>query len=121
MRYFEESEFACKCGCGLGFNQMNDTFLGRLIFARGWSDVPYVIRSAVRCIEHNKREGGSPTSSHLIGLAVDIACQSSQARYKILHGLQVMKFTRFGIYKDFIHVDLDGSKPEKLMWVKGLE
>ena len=118
MRFFTEDEFKCSCGCGLGFEQMNDTFLSRLVFARGWSDVPYVINSAIRCEKCNKAVGGSATSSHLKGLAVDIACPSSNARFKIIHGLQIMKFTRFGIGFDFIHVDLDGDKPEKRMWIK---
>ena len=117
MRFFTEDEFKCSCGCGLGFAQMNATFLSRLVFARGWSDVPYVINSAIRCEKHNKSVGGSETSSHLTGLAIDIACTSSNARFKIIHGLQVMKFTRFGIGKNFVHVDLDGSKPEKMIWL----
>ena len=117
IRFFKEHEFYCSCGCGRGFDDMDDTFIERLIIARGLADVPFVINSAIRCKEHNAVVGGKKTSSHLLGLAVDIACPTSYFRYKILHALQTMKFNRFGIGNSFIHVDLDEDKPKEMMWV----
>jgi len=117
MNFFKESEFKCSCGCGLGFDDMDETFIERLNIARGWADVPFVITSSIRCKKHNAEVGGKANSSHLIGLAVDIACPTSYIRYHVLRGLQVMKFNRFGIGKNFIHVDMDEDKPMELMWV----
>ena len=40
----------------------------------GDSDEPIIITSGYRSAEGNKRVGGSPTSNHLTGCAVDIRC-----------------------------------------------
>ena len=40
----------------------------------GDSDEPIIITSGYRSAEVNKRVGGSPTSNHLTGCAVDIRC-----------------------------------------------
>ena len=115
MNYFKESEFKC-CSCGLGFADMDFTILSRLDIARGYADVPFKITSSIRCKSHNQEVGGKETSSHLDGLAADIFCITSYMRYRILHGLMKAGFNRFGIGKDFIHVDIDVDKPKELIW-----
>ena len=70
MKYFEEKEFECKCGCGK--NNVIHELKIKLDTAREFAGVPFVISSATRCYQHNVNVGGSPTSSHLKGLAVDI-------------------------------------------------
>jgi len=95
---------------------MDETFIQRLVLARSYADVPFKLNSSIRCAEHNAEVGGSETSSHLFGLAVDIDCQSSYHRFKILHGLQQGGFNRFGIGSNFIHVDLDEDKPKEMIW-----
>jgi len=115
MKHFDESEFHC-CSCGLGFDDMDFSILSKLDIAREYAGVPFVLRSSIRCEAHNKEVGGSSTSSHLEGLAVDIACPSSYSRYRILKGLMMAGFNRFGIGIDFLHADIDTSKPKELMW-----
>ncbi len=86
--------------------------------ARGIAEVPFVITSSIRCAYHNASlTNSTPTSSHLAGLAVDIACDSSYERYRILHGLQQAGFTRLGIGSKFIHADMDPNKPRELIWI----
>ena len=105
MIHHKESEFYCPCGCGLGFKDMDEEFADRLDVARGHAEVPFRFDSTIRCKQHNSFVGGSKTSSHPKGLAADIEVRSSYERFRILHGLKKVGFTRFGIYENFIHVD----------------
>jgi zinc D-Ala-D-Ala carboxypeptidase len=112
-RYFNEDEFTCKCGCNT--NNISSKLIERLDNARHIAGVPFAINSGCRCQKHNKRVGGSPTSSHLNGTAVDIKVSSSKDKYKILTALMLEGFDRIGIAKTFIHVDID-DKPKQLIW-----
>ena len=53
----------------------------------------------------------------MYGLAVDISCNSSRDRSIILTALIDSGFTRIGIGKTFIHVDLDKSKSQNVIWM----
>ena len=112
-KYFKKEEFACPC-CGR--NEIKDEFLAKLDEAREIAGVPFVITSGYRCSKHNKEVGGSPTSSHLKGLAADIKTTSSKQRYKILNALLKVGFKRIGIGQNFIHVDLDTEKVQEVAW-----
>ena len=121
MIHFTEKEFYCPCGqCDLDFEDMDEDFVSDLDRARGYAKVPFKLNSSIRCMKHNlsKEVGGSKTSSHPKGIAADIECLTSYARFRILHGLKKAGFTRFGIYKKkkFIHVDGDPDKPKELIW-----
>jgi uncharacterized protein YcbK (DUF882 family) len=107
MKYFKESEFECAC-CGK--NMMDKEFLRLLDVARHEAGIPFKINSGFRCEEHNKKVGGSETSTHLDGKAVDIACNNSVARGKIVSALIRQGVNRIGIHQDFIHADLDHIK-----------
>ena len=114
MRYFKISEFNCIC-CGK--DEMDKDFLERLDKAREWANTPFVISSGYRCKKHNKEVGGSSTSSHLKGIAADIVVMDSNQRYKILLGLLCVGFNRVGLGESFVHVDLDESKTQRVIWV----
>lgn len=69
-KYFKDSEFTCKCGCGLnlekdGIKRIADEI--REHFGR-----PAIITSGTRCAKHNKEVGGVSNSYHLTGNAIDI-------------------------------------------------
>ncbi len=113
--YFLQSEFECKCGCGL--NNVSDALIEDLNTAREIATMPFVINSGSRCENHNKSIGGLSSSSHLRGLAVDIKADNSPARLKILQGLILAGFDRIGIHRAFIHVDIDRTKPSNVAWV----
>jgi len=112
--YFDSREFECPC-CRQGSDRMNLVFVARLDQARGLADVPFVITSGWRCERHNAEVGGSETSSHMKGLAVDLECQLSGVRFQILWALRVVGFNRIGIRRDFIHVDMDFDKLPRLV------
>ena len=115
--FFTEYEFFCPCGkCHLNYVDMDEDFIFDLKRARARAEVPFILTSTIRCIEYN-RTMSKDTSSHLKGVAADIACTTSYHRYKIIESLFWVGLTRFGIRKDFIHVDRDMDKPKELTWV----
>lgn len=111
--YFTRKELECKC-CGQCL--ISDDLLGRLNQARELAGIPIVLNSAYRCEKHNDSVGGSPTSSHLRGLAADVRITNNNQRFIIINALLKAGFTRLGIGKSFIHVDCDGSKAQNVIW-----
>jgi uncharacterized protein YcbK (DUF882 family) len=112
--YFKKGEFACHC-CGAEI--IGSAFLLRLNKARKIAGVPFNITSGYRCPSHNAAVGSRPTSSHIKGLAADIAVNGSRQRALVLSGLVKAGFTRIGIGKDFIHVDADAEKDQNVIWI----
>ena len=85
--------------------------------ARKIAGIPIVVNSGYRCQDHNVAVGGSPTSSHLDGLAADISTPDHQSRYRIVRALLEAGFRRVVIYRDkrFVHVDVDPDKPQDIL------
>jgi len=113
--YFNAEEFKCPC-CGKV--KIETELIEKLDNLRHIYGKPIKINSGYRCPKHNKEIGGSPTSSHLKGLAVDIDIYTSKGRYEILE--LVFKnslFDRIGVAKTFIHLDIDKKKVNKVMWL----
>jgi zinc D-Ala-D-Ala carboxypeptidase len=119
MQYFIPDEFKCGCGCGLGAHDMDSDLLLKLDCARAVADMPIVITSAIRCEEHNRAQGGSKTSSHLSGRAVDLVIPNNHSRFVIKEALKEVGFTRIGDCRNgrFIHVDNDPSKDQFVEWL----
>jgi len=120
MEYFKEEEFMCKCGCGI--NNYNKDTARMLDQARKVANIPFKINRACSCPSHNKKVGGSDTSSHISTkemecTAFDITCTNSNDRFKMIEALYLVGFNRIGIAKSFIHVDNDKTKPKDLIWV----
>ena len=114
--YFSWTETECKCNdfnCKLNIVEKLMMMLDK---ARGLADIPFVINSGARDMAHNRTIGGSATSSHILGKAVDIECRSSSDRMTMLSALLETGFNRIGVANNFIHVDIDEEKPQNLMW-----
>lgn len=111
---FHLNEFSCPC---CGGNDIKPELVARLDKARDIAGLPFKIDSGWRCEAHNKEVGGEEKSSHMNGWAADIFCASSAARFNFLESLQRAGFNRFGIGKNFIHVDCDPDKPTCMIWV----
>lgn len=114
-KYFKKEDFACKC-CGM--NNTSDLLIDKLDNAREISGIPFVVNCGCRCKKHNSdpKIGGEPDSSHLTGLAVDISAKTSEQKFKIVSALLKVGFVRIGVYKTFIHGDIDTSKPQSMLW-----
>lgn len=114
IKYFEPSEFTCNgIEC---YDLMSDELLRHLSIARQIAGIPFHINSSWRDKETNQRTGGKPNSAHLRGNAVDIACANSYDRHKILEACMTAGFTRIGIAKTFIHIDVDSDLPDNVIW-----
>ena len=109
MKYFTLDEFDCPSLPNSGKN-MDSSFLAKLEQAREIAGIPFKITSGYRTKEHNAEVGGVPNSSHLIGVAADIAVSGGADRYIILSALIKAGFKRIGVAKTFIHCDTDDSK-----------
>lgn len=120
--HFVLSEFSCKCGCKMPdfvFENLKNKLIPALENARSISKVPFYITSGYRCDEYNKSVGGVKNSAHTKGLACDIAISSSGFRYEVLSSLIKAGFSRIGVYRSFIHCDVDYSKPYPVIWYGG--
>lgn len=113
-KHFSRWEFECSCGCE--FDRVQVAFVERLQKVREKFG-PITVHSGCRCEAHNLSVGGSPSSSHLKGLAADLRCANSLSRYLLLKILMAEGFQRIGMGQEFVHVDLDPLKPQPLIWL----
>ena len=114
IKYFRPKEFVCPC-CGR--QKMDEGFMRWLDDVREEAGVPFVISSGWRCERHNKQIGGVAGSAHCKGIAADIVTPGAEKRYRILRALIVKGARRIGIGPSFIHVDLDKTKPQRVVWL----
>ena len=73
--------------------------------------------SGFRCKECNTKAGGSKNSAHLRGLAVDILADTSAERFLLVSAAVRLGFSRIGVAKGFVHLDVDTSLPNFMMWL----
>ena len=110
--HFTKEEFDCQCGCGNGDIVIDQRLVNELECVRVHYKKPMRITSGIRCLSHNRKIGSRDTSSHIKGLAVDIGCNDMATRLELMkHLLRDAEFTRVGLHKEFIHVDIDEDKP----------
>lgn len=114
-KFFKEYEFDSPDLPGSG-EKMNWDFVLVLNWLRLWVGQMLLINSGYRTPVHNLAIDGSEDSSHMKGLAVDIKCYTNELRFKIVKYALILGFERIGVYKDHIHLDMDKSKPAKIMW-----
>jgi len=116
---FWRHEIRCRCGCGLDTidwktlevaQQVCDHFAKRLQIPR----VICRVHSASRCGKHNAAVGGSPTSQHLFGRAMDISIVGvkPQEIYDYLCAMFPDQYG-FGLYKTFAHIDTRSTGPAR--------
>lgn len=113
MLFYERQDFACP-HCGK--NEISDDvifYANALIRLSGRATV---LTSGYRCSEHNAAVGGSPTSTHLAGLAWDVACDNSPLRSVYCGVAYRLGIVRIGLYFGYIHFDLDEARPGAL-WI----
>ena len=120
---FSKLEFQCPCSCGA--NKISSVLIKKLQKVRDIIGRPIIITSGVRCEFYNASINASMNSSHIpdsygLGQAVDISCTTSKYRYELVQVAQKF-FKRIGIsggsYGGFIHLDVDRSKVQEVMWL----
>ena len=115
MKYFSYDEFDSPDELGSG-KHMDHDLLVMIDKARALYGKPIVVTSGFRTESHNEKVGGVSSSSHLKGLAIDVACLRSKDRFKMLTALLEVGFNRIGIASTFIHVDVDKNKSQNVIW-----
>jgi uncharacterized protein YcbK (DUF882 family) len=118
LRYFTYEEFDSPDVQGSGQMMSKDLIL-ILESVREQLGKPVVITSGYRTTAHNEQVGGKPNSSHLKGLAADIACKDSRYRFELVRELMEHGIDRIGIGDTFIHIDIDDSKSPDVIWTYG--
>ena len=111
--YFKPEEFACPC---CGELKIDDGLVTLLEYIRVKMNTPIRITSGYRCEEYNKKIGGVENSAHTEGLAVDIAVHNSNYRLNLLYYIFQYEFSRIGIGKSFIHIDMSVTLPQNVCW-----
>jgi uncharacterized protein YcbK (DUF882 family) len=105
VRDFTEEELCCPCckRCDI-----SPVLLTKLQTLRDemWHSLP--INSGFRCESHNKKIGGSPTSKHLIGKAIDISTAglNGSQKHRIMKIAGTLGFRGIGVYPTFFHLDI---------------
>ncbi len=115
MKYFEYEEFDSPDIQGSG-QLMDPKLLDMIDEAREIYGKPIHVNSGYRTEAHNRKVGGVSSSSHLKGLAIDVACVRSDDRFKMLNALLEVGFNRIGVAGTFIHVDIDKDKSQNVIW-----
>jgi len=115
MKYFNYEEFDSPDIQGSG-QLMDPKLLEMIDEAREIYGKPIHITSGYRTETHNRNVGGVKTSSHLKGLAIDVACIASSDRFELLGALLEVGFNRIGVASSFIHVDIDPDKSSNVIW-----
>jgi len=120
-RYFTKQtdpKLSCTC-CGI--YGMDSGFLLALDTIRDEVGEPLTITSGFRCNDYNDRISSTGRNGpHTTGQAVDIACNNSALRMKIVSVALEQKIGRIGIARSFVHLDsLDeyDNFPENRIWV----
>lgn len=115
MNYFPKDELTCKCGCGR--NIFSPFLLKVMNVIRERLGRPLIVKSANRCVTHNKAEGGTETSDHLTGEGVDLKAIHSHTRYIIISTAFEYGITRMGTrHKTFIHLGVNKNNPQEVIW-----
>jgi len=115
MKYFNHEEFDSPDVKGSG-KLMDPKLLEMIDEAREIYGKPIRVTSGYRTEAHNRKVGGVKSSSHLKGLAIDVACVKSDDRFEMLTALLKVGFNRIGVASTFIHVDIDKDKSQNVIW-----
>ena len=115
-KYFQPAEFE-RCTPPCKIEDMNPELLDMLDTMREAAGIPLVLNCAYRSEKWDKSKGRDGKSAHCTGNAVDIRCNNSTTRLKIIRAAQRAGFRRIGIDKSFVHVDNSMTHDQNVVWL----
>lgn len=115
IKHFKHSEFDSPDLADSGIN-MNIEFIKMIDQLREICGFPFKINSGYRTEEYNKIVGGVDSSAHEKGVACDISVSNGREKYDIIRAAIELGFTRIGIGKTFVHLDMDFDLPQRVIW-----
>lgn len=112
VKYFDRSEFKCKCGKCSGYPaEPTKALIEVLVKIREHFGAPVTVNSGVRCVTHNKNVGGATSSQHLYGTAADIAVKGVFPAQVAEYAETLLAGTGgIGRYSTFTHIDVRKTK-----------
>lgn len=114
-KYFDDDDFK-RATPSCSISDMSPALLAKLDRAREIAGIPFVVTSAYRPSEWDVEKGRSGNGAHTRGLAVDIRCRNSFERWLIVMAAIAVGFPRIGVAKGFVHLDIDTSLPNPVLW-----
>jgi uncharacterized protein YcbK (DUF882 family) len=116
VNYFTQWDFD-NCTPKCRQSDMHPETMLKLNKARDISGIPFILNSAFRSVEHEKKMGRAGTSAHANGRAIDIKATTGRTKFIVVDALIKAGFTRIGVHPNFIHADDDPTKDQKLIWL----
>lgn len=112
IKHFKQSEFTCKCGCGM--NNINLNLVQILDEIRDYFGQPITVSSGCRCRSHNsKQKGSSPNSRHISGKAADIVVRNvskdkvlAKCKEYVKNGKARYTYTNNSNMGNAVHIDI---------------
>lgn len=114
VSYFTKEEFRCP-HCDVVI--VSAFLIHKLNRVREALGLPMIVTSGYRCEHWNRQVGGKTNSAHRRGTAADIRCDTSSMRFSLIRLALEVGFTRIGVGKDFVHLDVDETLLPKVIWV----
>lgn len=111
VKYFDRSEFACKCGgkyCNGFPAEPNQTLIQVADRVREHFGNTIIVSSGVRCKQHNANVGGASGSRHKSGKAMDF-CVANKTASEVLAYVQKQPEIRYSyaINGSYVHMDVN--------------
>jgi len=110
IKYFDKSEFKCKCGgryCnGFPYNPKKK-LVQTADRVREYFGSPAIISSGVRCEVHNANVGGVSNSLHMYGKAMDFCVSGKRAQEVLNYVLKQPEINyAYIIDANYVHIDI---------------
>lgn len=110
IRFFQEEEFACKCGrhCDGYPARMDENLVRSADAVREHFGKPALVSSGLRCANHNAAVGGVANSRHLTGKAMDFCIPGVSAAALLSHVQQLPRIRyAYAIDGSYVHMDVE--------------
>lgn len=103
-------------------NDIDQDFWNRMVQLEKEAGIRLTWVSGARCPMCNDRVDGVKKSAHIASEShkckgSDVYCNDSRHRFLIVKHSVLLGFTRIGIAKTFIHLDIDPDLPQEVIWL----